>query len=109
MDGQRTNKIPAITYNQMVHPLLPMAIKGVIWYQGESNANSDAQGRAHPDQFRPMIHNRCGDAQGRAYRDQFRTMITSWRQAFNGGKRGDFPFLWVQLPGYTRPDSVPSP
>jgi sialate O-acetylesterase len=87
MDGQRVNKVPAVTYNRMVHPLLPMPIKGVIWYQGESNANDAAQARA--------------------YRTQFATLIRSWRHELNGGKGAEFPFLWVQLPNYGRPDSEP--
>ncbi len=88
MDGQRINKLPALTYNRMVHPLLPIAIKGVIWYQGESNANDDVQ--AH------------------AYRAQFRQLITSWRHEFNGGQRSTFPFLWVQLPNFQQPDAEPT-
>jgi len=50
-DGQHINKIPTILYNKMLHPLLPFAIKGVIWYQGESNANNVAQATAYRDQF----------------------------------------------------------
>jgi len=87
MDGQRINKVPAVTYNRMVYPLLPMPIKGVIWYQGESNANNAAEARA--------------------YRTQFATLIRSWRRELNGGKGADFPFLWVQLPNFGQPDSVP--
>ena len=88
MDGQRINKVPAITYNKMIAPLLPMPIKGVIWYQGESNANTEAQ--AH------------------AYRDQFQKLITSWRRAWNGGGSPAFPFLWVQLPNFGAADSAPT-
>ena len=50
---------------------MPYAIRGAIWYQGESNA-----GRAYQ------------------YRDMFPLMITSWREDW---KQGDFPFYWVQL------------
>ena len=89
MDGQRLNKVPAITYNRMVHPLLPIAARGFLWYQGESNANDAAQAAA--------------------YRGQFATLIRSWRSAFGGGRAGDLPFLWVQLPNYGRADSVPAP
>lgn len=85
-DGQRINKIPSVLYNEMLHPLLPFPIKGVIWYQGESNANNAEQATA--------------------YRDQFRTLITSWRGAWAGG-RDAFPFLWVQLPNFGAPDNVP--
>jgi sialate O-acetylesterase len=87
MDGQRINKVPAVTYNRMVYPLLPMPIKGVIWYQGESNANNAAEARA--------------------YRTQFATLIRSWRRELNGGKGADFPFLWVQLPNFGPVDSEP--
>ena len=85
-DGQRINKIPSILYNKMVYPLLPLPVRGVIWYQGESNANNDAQAIA--------------------YREQFANLIKSWRQSWDGG-RDAFPFLWVQLPNFGMPDSVP--
>lgn len=87
MDGQRLNKVPAITYNRMIAPLLRMPITGVIWYQGESNANNGAQALA--------------------YRDQFRKLITSWRRSWQSGTQRNFPFLWVQLPNFGAPDSVP--
>jgi sialate O-acetylesterase len=60
-----------VLFNGMVAPLLPYAIKGVIWYQGESNA-----GRAYQ------------------YRTLFPTMIEAWRQQW---KNPDMPFLFVQL------------
>ena len=55
----------------MINPLLPYAVKGAIWYQGESNA-----GRAHQ------------------YRTLFPTMIESWREAW---KNPNLTFLFVQL------------
>jgi sialate O-acetylesterase len=58
-------------YNGMIAPLIPYAIKGAIWYQGESNA-----GRAD------------------LYRTGFPLMIQNWRDDW---KQGDFPFLFVQL------------
>lgn len=85
IDGQRINKIPTILYNRMIHPILPFAIKGVIWYQGESNSNNVEQAAA--------------------YRSQFQTLINSWRGEF--AQRDTFPFLWVQLPNFGKPDSVP--
>jgi sialate O-acetylesterase len=62
---------PCELYNGMIAPLIPYAIKGAIWYQGESNA-----GRAHE------------------YRTLFPDMITNWRKDWG---QGDFPFLEVQL------------
>jgi sialate O-acetylesterase len=60
-------------YNAMVHPLIPYAIAGVIWYQGEANV-----GRAFQ------------------YRTSFPLMITNWR----GEWKRDFPFLFVQLSSF---------
>ena len=88
MDGQRINKVPAVTYNKMVKPLLPFPIKGVIWYQGESNANNVEQAAT--------------------YRRQLPLLVRSWRQAWApSGSNGAFPFLWVQLPNFGAPDSTP--
>ena len=58
----------------MIAPLLPFAIKGAIWYQGESNG-----GRA------------------KQYRTLFPTMINDWRRNWN---QGEFPFLFVQIAPY---------
>ena len=89
MDGQRINKVPSVTYNQMLHPLLPFPIKGVLWYQGESNANDERQARA--------------------YREQFRQLVTSWRRAWQpSGSARAFPFLWVQLPNHGVAEDTPS-
>jgi sialate O-acetylesterase len=65
---------PTELYNGMIAPLIPYAIKGAIWYQGESNA-----GRAEQ------------------YRTLFPDMIRNWRQDWN---EGDFTFLAVQLAPY---------
>lgn len=62
---------PTTLYNGMLAPIVPYSIKGVIWYQGESNA-----GKA------------------RQYRDLFPAMIADWRAKW---KQGDFPFLFVQI------------
>jgi sialate O-acetylesterase len=101
-DGQHINKIPTILYNKMLHPLLRFPIKGVIWYQGESNANNVAQAAA--------------------YRDQFSSLITSWRREWGQEKdvilrsgatrdrspsKAVLPFLWVQLPNFGRADASP--
>ena len=72
---------PVGLYNAMISPLLNYPIKGVIWYQGESNA-----GRAVE------------------YRNLFPTMIRDWRNRWN---QGDFPFLFVQLANFMR--SYPQP
>jgi sialate O-acetylesterase len=72
---------PAGLYNGMIAPLVPYAIRGAIWYQGEANA-----GRA--EQYQTLLP----------------AMITDWRRAFN---EGDFPFLIVQLANFTDKKSEP--
>ena len=66
--------LPATFYNGMIHPLLPYALRGVIWYQAEGDAGLvDFYAKAFP------------------------TLITSWRKLFG---QGDVPFYWVQLSAY---------
>lgn len=65
------NHRPANIYNGVLHPTIGYGIKGVIWYQGESNASRAYQ-----------------------YRKLFPYMIQNWRDEW---KQGDFPFYWVQL------------
>jgi sialate O-acetylesterase len=72
--GPGSPHAPGGLFNGMIAPLIPYAITGAIWYQGESNA-----GRAYQ------------------YRKIFPAMIRDWRR--NWGQ-GDFPFLWVQLPNF---------
>ena len=83
-DGQRINKVPSFLYNRMIHPIVRYPIKGAIWYQGESNANDDAQAAA--------------------YAPLFAGLIRDWRRAWG---IGDFPFLWVQLPNFGSVDATP--
>lgn len=64
---------PTVLFNSMIHPLIPYAIKGVIWYQGESNAYKAVQ-----------------------YRTLLKTLIRDWRTRWNE----DFPFLIVQLANF---------
>lgn len=84
--GSAKNQVPLVLYNAMVHPLLSFPIRGVIWYQGESNANAEN-----------------GDAF--VYRDLFPAMIEDWRARWGVG---DFPFLWVQLANFMAPDAQPA-
>ena len=68
------NSYPTLLFNAMVNPLIPYAIRGTIWYQGEANA-----GRAYE------------------YRQSFPLLITDWRQHWG---QGDFPFYFVQLASF---------
>jgi len=70
-DPSKNPSSPARLYNGMIHPLIPYAMRGVIWYQGESNAND-----------------------AKRYRELFPTMITDWRTQWG---EGNFPFLYVQI------------
>jgi sialate O-acetylesterase len=69
-------------YNTMISPLLNYAIKGVIWYQGESNTSRSIE-----------------------QRELFPALIKNWRDKW---KLGEFPFLFVQLPNFVeRTDELP--
>ena len=69
--GPTNQNSPSVLYNAMIAPIVPLSIRGAIWYQGESNA-----GRAYQ------------------YRTLFPLMIRDWRTAWG---EGDFPFYFVQL------------
>jgi sialate O-acetylesterase len=73
---------PVGLYNGMIAPLLNYTIKGVIWYQGESNA-----GRALE------------------YQKLFPALIADWRAKW---KQGDFPFLYVQLANFMEAKDQPT-
>ena len=83
--NQRVHHTPTMLYNKMIHPMIGYGIKGVIWYQGESNAGGQ-------DAF--------------SYRGQFPAMIEDWRAQW---QIGDFPFLFVQLANFREPVKEPSP
>jgi sialate O-acetylesterase len=65
---------PSVLFNGILAPVIPYGMRGVIWYQGESNAYRACQ-----------------------YRELFPAMITQWRRKW---EQGDFPFLFVQLANY---------
>lgn len=75
-------------YNGMIHPLIPYALRGVLWYQGESNVYNE---------------------DGSIYTNKMAALINSWRTAW----RYDFSFYFVQLPpllySVTRSNWVHSP
>ena len=74
--------MPLGLYNSMIAPLLNYRIKGVIWYQGESNTDRSAE-----------------------YNELFSTLINDWREKWN---EGNFPFLFIQLSNFMNPRSEPS-
>ncbi len=81
--GAKTGPLPPATtfsfkptgvYNGMIYPLRKYVIRGVLWYQGESNTEYTED-----------------------YRELFETVIKDWRNTWDCG---DFPFLYVQLANY---------
>jgi len=83
VDPRESPHRPASLYNGMIEPLAPFALRGAIWYQGESNAGG------------PLAN---------LYGLQLTTMIRNWRQRWG---QGDFPFEWVQLPNFRAPQQAP--
>jgi sialate O-acetylesterase len=75
---------PTALFNSMVNPWIPYAIRGAIWYQGESNRG-----------------------EGMLYCDKMKALVGGWRQVWN---QGDFPFYFVQLAPYNygnNPEALP--
>ena len=72
-NAAREPNLPSVLYNAMVHPIVPYRIAGVIWYQGESNAENALR-----------------------YQDQMPAMISDWRQAWGY----EFPFYITQIAGF---------
>ncbi|MBM3970234.1 MAG: sialate O-acetylesterase [Planctomycetes bacterium] len=87
VNPRRNSHHPAVLFNGKIAPLIPYAIRGAIWYQGESNANSARQG-----------------AGAENYGLQLRTLIADWRGRWG---QGDFPVAWVQLPLFHRIQAEP--
>jgi sialate O-acetylesterase len=73
--------VASFLFNGMVRPIIPYAIRGVIWYQGEANTSRAYQ-----------------------YRTTFPLLISDWRKQWN---QGDFPFYFCQLPIYRPKASMP--
>jgi sialate O-acetylesterase len=73
-DPLTDNQASCALYDGMIAPLIPFAIKGVIWYQGEANS-----------------------AEPGVYKVELPALIKDWRQHW---AEGDFPFLVVQLPNF---------
>lgn len=70
-------------FNGMIAPVIPYAIHGVIWYQGENNARGEF---------------------AKLYETQLPLMIQDWRERWG---QGDFPFAWVQLPNFKKATDDP--
>jgi sialate O-acetylesterase len=81
-DPAKSNRIPSTLYNGMIAPLVPYAVKGAIWYQGESNSGY----------------------QNANYQKHFSALIEGWRTAW-GQKRLDF--YWCQLAQFRDPATSP--
>jgi len=75
------SNIATFLYNGMVHPFIPYRIAGVVWYQGETNANRAFQ-----------------------YRTAFPLMIKDWRKQWG---QGNFPFYYCQLANFNNIPDAP--
>jgi sialate O-acetylesterase len=75
---------PMAIYNAMVHPIIPYAMRGALWYQGESN-----------------------NGEGMLYFEKMKALIGGWRSLW---QEGDFPFYFVQLAPYhyNKPENLPA-
>ncbi len=80
-DALRDYRIASSIYDGMIEPLIPFAIRGAIWYQGESN-------EARAEQYNILLP----------------TMIRAWRESWG---LADMPFGIIQLPNYRQPKTEP--
>ena len=78
------HQTPTLLYNKMIYPILDFPIKGVIWYQGESNAGNKSDAYS--------------------YRDLFKNMINDWRK---GWQQSVMPFMYVQLANFRQAEETP--
>ena len=76
-EAQKAEKGEGGLFNAKIAPLIPYAISGAIWYQGEANAHSVEQGRK--------------------YHSQLALLVNDWRARWGYS----FPFAWAQLPNFT--------
>ncbi|ANW95418.1 hypothetical protein AXE80_03595 [Wenyingzhuangia fucanilytica] len=76
---EKDKQLPATLYNGMLSAIIPYKIKGILWYQGESNSHFLEE----------------------EYQTYFTAMIKSWRKDW---QQSDLPFYWMQLAGYEVPD-----
>lgn len=74
---------PTRVYNAMIHPLKPMALRGVLWYQGESNGG-----------------------EGASYGQKMQALVQGWRTLFADES---LPFYWVQIANYQGPSDPEKP
>jgi len=81
-DALREYRVASSIYDGMIAPLIPFAVRGAFWYQGESN-----------------------EARAQQYGLLLPTMIRAWRQRWG---EGDFPFGIIQLPNYRDPKPDPA-
>jgi sialate O-acetylesterase len=73
---------PGSLYNGMIHPIVPYALKGILWYQGESNTDRAIE-----------------------YRSLMKSLILDWRHHW---QQGATPFLYVQLANFMEAKEQPS-
>jgi sialate O-acetylesterase len=78
----KTLKDTSTMYNGMVAAVKPFAIRGALWYQGESNGS-----------------------EGESYYHKMRALVAGWRATWN---QGDFPFYFVQLANFQKPNPNPA-
>ena len=83
MGPDKNNAYPATLFNAMVNPFIPYAVKGALWYQGESNEKN------FPEMYEILLS----------------ALINSWRENWGQDK---FYFYWCQLASFKSPNIVPT-
>jgi sialate O-acetylesterase len=85
LNKKKPEATPTVLYNAMLAPIAGYALRGTLWYQGESN---------------------CGDKNNETYADLMAALVGGWRKAWG---QGDFPLYFVQLVPYRYTVKPPTP
>jgi sialate O-acetylesterase len=96
-------RVPTMLFNGMIAPLIPYALTGLIWYQGESNEN----GRLFSEPIKQNSYSWSAlqpISPAFEYRRLFQRLIRSWRVAWG---EGPLPFYFVSLTGFHQSTSDP--
>jgi sialate O-acetylesterase len=80
--GINAQNQPTALYNAMVAPFIRYSVKGILWYQGETNAG-------RPEEYAPLLQ----------------ALIRDWRSQFRGP---NLPFIYAQLPNFMEVSYLPS-
>lgn len=95
---------PASLFNGKLAPIVPLSVKGVLWYQGESNVERADAPLQQQQPAQHCTHETCAGVRSE-YRYLMKDLIADWRTQFN---QANLPFIYAQLPEFLPASDVPT-